>query len=216
MSTSVSHSSTVHQASHRPGRIANCLRWWPVLLPIIALVALACVSNSFAPEKVQRFVGKLKQYSEMPSPMILIAASLLFALQAHRTGSSISAVLCGLSGAFACREIHFAGTHRGIYVAIVVLMIWAYAWRIRLRQTCLLLKKHRQLAWILSAAFCYVLAFLITKRVFKHIPIIPGEKTIHVALEEGIEFLAHTTLLFSCVVGKWQKDSLRLSTNDGK
>ncbi len=91
-------------------------------------------------------------------------------------------------GTFLCREIHFAGTSKGVYIAAIVLLL-------------VLLKNYE--AWqeytktpmfrnlLFLSLFTYVLSQTVARRAWK---IIPGEEFFASATEEYLEFLGHCFL----------------------
>lgn len=191
----------------QPRRLySKCARWWPVLIGPAALVVLVLIAEQFAP-------GVMKVYTEPVSPPLLGVATLVFALRAWRTGNPLCAILTGLALAFTCREIHFAGTHRGIYVALVVLVIWTIHWRKRL---AVAIRDTTHVRWVASSALTYVLSMVVSRRVFsaKHLGMIPNEDIIHITLEEGLELVAHLLLLLSAFMGGWKASPRRGAPGD--
>ena len=172
------------------------IRWWPVLIGPAALVALVFLAEQLDP-------SAMKYYPELISPPLLGIAAALFALRAWRTGNPLCMILTGLAVAFTCREIHFAGTDIGVKVALGVLVVWTVLWRKRLAGA---VGNIAHVRWVAAAALTYALSMVIAKRVFsaKHLGIIPNEDVIHIALEEGLELVAHLLLLLSAVMGGWK------------
>lgn len=102
-------------------------------------------------------------------------------------------ILFALAAAFLCREIHFVGTHKGIYIALTVIAIWATYWRNELFKD---FASSTPLKITFACMFwAYTLAILIQRRAFRHI--IPLEDKLHVPLEEVGENVSHT--IFLCV-----------------
>jgi len=180
-------------------------RWWPTLIGPAALVVWVLIAGRFAPAEV-------KVFSEPISPPLLALAAVIFALRAWRTGNPLCAVLTGLAVAFTCREIHFAGTDTGIYVALAVLAIWTVLWRKRLIAAAANISHSR---WVAASALTYALCRVVEKRVFKaeRLGIIPNEGAIHITLEEGLELVAHLLLLLSAVMGGWKASTRRGESN---
>ena len=171
-------------------------RWWPVLIAPIAVAVWIIIAGLFNH-------GDVKRFSEPISPPILAIAAVIFALRAWRTGNPLCAVLTGLAIAFTCREIHFEGTDVGIKVALSILAVWTIVWRKRL---IIAAGDISHVRWVAAAALTYILCRLIEKRVFSanHLGLIPNEDAIHVAMEEGLELVAHLLLLLSAVMGVWK------------
>jgi hypothetical protein len=103
--------------------------------------------------------------------------------------------------AFFSREIHFAGTSDGVYVAVLAIGIWAWRRRERLVNP---VNTGRFKAWLFAAGWTYFLALLIQRRFFKHVlpePLLAWEQAIHVPMEEWMETVAHTLLLVTVLSG---------------
>lgn len=96
-------------------------------------------------------------------------------------------VLLALAVSFLCREIHFPGTHKGVYVAIAIVGIWAYFRRKQILAefaTSKILK-----IGFFGMAWTYMLAILIQRRAFRHM--LPNEQLLHTPLEEVVENVCH-------------------------
>ena len=96
-----------------------------------------------------------------------------------------------LSGAFFCREWHFAGTSTGVYVVLVLLGFWAFKQR---RLFDKFIGKGRFRIWLFSAFATYLLSQLIARRFFRHL-YLPQEAQLHINLEETVETMAHVMLI---------------------
>ncbi len=96
-----------------------------------------------------------------------------------------------LALAFLCREIHFAGTGKGVYIALVVLLIWG--WRSR-KQLIEGAAQGRLGQWVLATGWTYFLSQFIARRVFRHL-YLPNEDGMHIMLEEAVENMAHIVLI---------------------
>ena len=99
---------------------------------------------------------------------------------------------------FMLREIHFAGTSKGVYVAtaVVGLLVLRLGWRMDWSAAA------RRIDWAMVSALgatfaAYAVALLIQRRVFR---MVPGEERLHVAFEEVCETWAHLCLLASAFV----------------
>lgn len=100
-------------------------------------------------------------------------------------------ILFVLASAFLCREIHFVGTGKGIYIALTFIGIWAMYWRDKLFRD---FASSTPLKLTFACMFwTYTLAILIQRRVFRHI--IPLEDKLHVPLEEVGENVSHIIFL---------------------
>jgi hypothetical protein len=103
---------------------------------------------------------------------------------------------------FLMREIHFRGTSDGVYIATAVigLVVLRLAWQTDWTE------ELPRVDWLMVSALTvtvasYALALLVQRRVFKFIP---GERGMHVALEEVLETGAHAWFLASAFFG-WRK-----------
>lgn len=164
------------------------------LLPVPAIIA----AYHLAGKSLIDAQGKAF-FENLAVPLTLIAA-LLWLLRAAKA-RSIFCLLVGLQAAvFCCREIHFYGTHKGVYYATAVVVAWtaAAAWRYRdrLRPEAV---NWRQISWLAASVAAYAVALMIQRRLFQHIP---GEQTLHVPLEEAAETMAHLLLFIAALMPK--------------
>jgi len=112
-------------------------------------------------------------------------------------------IMLAWSFAFFCREIHFAGTSTGVYIAAVLIAVWAWSWRERLAEP---FRIGDFKTWVLTTGWAYFLTIIIQRRVFKHLPGMPDgfyilENDMHVEAEEFTEVIAHFCLLITCCCG---------------
>jgi hypothetical protein len=170
---------------------------WPILLallPVLLVLAGAVWhwSTISAP-------GCKAFYEPMAVPLTAAAAA-AWLTRAQSLGSRLALVVAVQAAAFCCREIHFVGSTKGVYVVTAVVVVWALAWAWRRRD---LLKPEnvdwRQVSFLVAAVGTYVLAIVIQKRVFRPIP---GEGAVHIALEEATENMAHLLLLLAALIGR--------------
>jgi hypothetical protein len=165
--------------------------WWPLLLGPIAMV-LVYIANGTDTE------GLFSSRTNEGMALILVGTSVvLFALQAIIFRSEFHLFMAVLCAAFFCREWHFYGTSRGIYIALVLLGIWAVIRRVDFAR--IVGNGHLKI-WIVTMMATYLLSQLIARRVFKHIPILPNEAHLHIPLEETMETLAHLTMIVVCII----------------
>ncbi len=133
-----------------------------------------------------------KGLCEVIALWLMGATTALFLLRVILFRMKMDIVLLALAVSFLCREIHFTGTHRGIYYAIAIIGVWTWLWRDKLLEE---VNGKKQLK---VAMFCmcwsYFIAILIQKRVFreKRLPLLPHEDLLHVPLEEVTENFSHT------------------------
>jgi len=171
-----------------PGRLRRMAGWWGVLIPPLALAgvyaARALGSTGLIAKPVQ----------EVAALMLLPAAVAVFAVRWYRTRDRLHLVLTAFSAALLCREIHFPGTHRGIYVAAAVIAVWCFLWRRSLIRRLWGTAKGR---WLTIAAWSYALALLIQRRALRFLP---DEADLHVQLEEVLENVSHFLLLVAALL----------------
>jgi len=167
---------------------------YPLLAGPLAVAASVAASAAW-PERFQ----DLQVWLEKPAPYLVALATAIYAARAARTRNPLHVLLAVLGAALTCREIHFAGTGTGVYVALAALAAWAVLWRKRLREP---LRDYRHVAWVLAAAAAYILSQVIARRAFRFIP---GEHAIHRSLEECAETAAHAVFIVSALVGSWRR-----------
>jgi len=129
--------------------------------------------------------------------LILLSVPLVaFSVQAFAFRSEFQLFMAVLCVAFFCREWHFAGTSKGIYVALGLLAFWAVK-----RKTALeaIIGKGHTNVWVWATFSTYVLSQLIARRVFRYVHL-PREAELHVPLEESVETMAHIMMIVTCVI----------------
>ncbi len=165
-----------------PRTIRAIAAWWPLVLPpvVIAAVWLAHAAGARA--------ALAKPVHEVIALMLLSAAvgAALKGLLVRR--DRVSVLLVVLCVAFLCREIHFAGTDTGFYVAVALIAAWAALWRKDLLAALIGQARGR---WLVITAWAYFLSLLVQRRALR---LLPGEEQVHVQLEEVSENLAHLLL----------------------
>jgi len=184
------------------GRARPGLRpWWPMLIAPAAMAVLAGLGAlGLSRPELKRFLdGPAQSGSEWIAPWLVAAAATIFLLRAAVTRSPLSLILTALSVALLLREIHFEWTHRGVFVMLAAVGLWAAAWRRRLRRP---LRDVRQAAWLAGMLGAYFLAFLISRRAFRFVP---GEGDLHNFLEEGMETVCHVMLIVTSLAGRWRR-----------
>lgn len=164
-------------------------RFWPLLLPPLA-VASVYVLHATGGQAVLN-----KRGLEWAALVILPLAAVAFGYRAARRRDHLSTLLCSLALVFFLREWHFSGTSVGVYVALGVLGVWTWAWRVPVGQT---LSQHpRLLLWLFATTWAYLASQLIARRVFRFLP---DEDILHVEMEEWAEVLAHVMLAVIALV----------------
>ena len=170
------------------------INWWLLLLSPLGIAA-AVVYSRFDPDTFHRFQRLL----EIPAPFLVGLVFVVYAVRAYVTRNPLYILLTALTFSLTMREIHFTGTHKGIYVALVVVGIWTFAWRNRIAEP---LKDWRHTSWLIAALGAYLLSQVIARRAFRGVP---GEQEIHRSLEECAETIAHLMLIVTSLVGNWGK-----------
>lgn len=170
---------------------------WPILLALLPV--LLVIAGDLWGWAAISAPGCKATYELIAVPLTAAAAAAWLS-RACALGSRLALIVAAQAAVFCCREIHFTGTHRGVYVATAVVVVWALTWAWRRRD---LLKPEnvdwRQVSFLVAAVGTYVLAIVIQKRVFK---VIPGERDLHIALEEATETMAHILLVLAALVGR--------------
>lgn len=173
------------------------LSWWPWLLAP-AGVGLLLAANAAGVD-----AGRFQGFVEPFAPLLIAGAVIVYAIKAAYTRNPLLLILTALSLSLFCRECQeyrlFAWAHRGIYVMLAGVAIWALAWRRRIRRP---LRDVRHSSWLLATMWTYLVAFLLYKRVFRFIP---GEEAVHNFLEEGIETVAHLMLVATSLLASLRR-----------
>ncbi len=168
--------------------------WWPMAFaPAAVVVAIVC--SHIWPEWFKTLQNSL----ETPAPYLIAAVAVIYLARSFVTFNPLYMILAALAAALTSREFHFAGTHRGIYIALGVIGAWTVLWRSRIWEP---LADFRHTSWLVAAIVAYVLSQVIARRAFKFIP---GEQVIHRSLEECAETAAHLVFIVTCLVGSWRK-----------
>jgi hypothetical protein len=131
---------------------------------------------------------------EVAALVILPAALLVCGARWLIRRDRLHLVLTASSAALVCREIHFAGTHRGIYAAAGLIALWCVLWRRSLKKFVWRTAKGR---WLTVAIWSYFVAVLVQRRAMKFLP---DEEILHVRMEEVCENVAHLVFLIACLV----------------
>src|SRR5262245_60903617 len=163
--------------------------WWP-LLAVPAVVALGLLARPLG------LPGLLdKRPHELIAPPILCLTVGFCARRAMLDNNLFFAWLTGLAAVFLIREVHFSGSDPVTGVGLLLLAIWA-ALRRRALLDALLAWRHAP--WLYATVLCYLLSQLVARRAFRGLP---GEKGLHVGLEELLETAAHLLFLLTAVLG---------------
>lgn len=197
-------------------------RWWrasdwqPHLAPLwrefvertwfaLAAVALLPVALVIVAERCgwTALGAQGKAAYEHAAVPILAATTIVWIVRAVLQRSRFFVLLAVQALVFTCREIHFQGTHKGVYIATAAVAVWAVTWawthRRRLKAADV---SWVQVSFLLAAATTYLVSIIIQRRWFKWVP---GEPGLHVALEEASETLGHVLFLGAAWVGSWRR-----------
>lgn len=163
------------------------LVYWPFLvlaLPFFLVYGLGAMGY-------ENVVGR--KYNELIAMPLVLVSVLSYGVLALRTRNEFAMVQALLSIGFFCREWHFAGTSKGVYVVVAIVAGWYVC---RRRPLSALIGKTRVEIWLWATCACYILSQVIARRVFGsgHLNLLPMESYYHIALEETTETLAHLML----------------------
>ncbi len=170
------------------------INWW-LLLICPASMGIAVVASRLNPEAFHY----LKAPLEAPAPYMVALVALVYATRSLVTRNPLYILLAALAAAFTFREIHWGWTHKGIYVMLACIGVWAGLWRGRLGGP---LRDWRHTSWLIATFAAYFLSQVIARRAFRFIP---GEHAIHAQLEEWAETTAHLLFMATCLVGSWRR-----------
>ena len=167
--------------------------WWPLLLGPVAVAAVAIASQ------LEWNFDRLDIFLEDIAPFLIAAATAVYWIRAIFTRNPLYIVLTGLTASLLCREIHFDGMDRAIFVLLAVVGVWVLAWWDILKTP--LKRDWRHSSWLIATLATYLLSQLIAKRVFKFVP---GERDIHSKIEEGVETMSHLMMICTALMGSWR------------
>jgi hypothetical protein len=177
------------------------LRWTLLLLPPLAGVVLVVVASR------EHWDALLLKGNHEAIAVPLVGAALGFwALAAwrgrgrgHADATAPAAVAAAvLVFVLLCREIHFAGSD--LLVTFVLLGGGWWAWR-RLPLLRRLLRERVEFQVLVAALWSYVVAEAVAQRAFRGVP---GERELHIPIEELDETVGHLLLLAAAAIAAWQ------------
>ena len=166
----------------------------PLLIPLASIAVAVGVSRIWV-EPFRVF----KPFLEAPAPFMTGLVAAVYATRSLATRNRLAILLTALAAAFTLREIHWDWTHKGIYVMLAGIGLWAAVWHKSLREP---LRDRRHTSWLTATFFAYFFSQLIARRAFRFIP---GEQEIHVPLEEWAEVTAHLMFLVTSLIGSWRR-----------
>ncbi len=164
-------------------------QWWPLLIGPLAMAAV------YVADWIDHESLVSRQTNESLALVLLSIPLVLFLLRAMMLRSELHLFMGLLCLAFFCREWHFAGTSKGIYVALALLGLWAVKRKAVLEAA---LGWGRLRMWLFATAMTYLLSQLIARRVFRYVGL-PREADLHVLLEETVETAAHLMMIVAAV-----------------
>jgi len=183
--------------------------FWPFILWMLPFIAVYSLGHCGLEYLCARTVNE-----QIALPLVLISV-VGYGLIAWYRHNEFSLVMFILSLGFFCREWHFAGTSKGVYVVAAFVGAWLIC---RRKEIGTLIKNTPVEIWLWAAFLCYALAQLIARRVFaeKYLGLLPNEEQYHIPLEETMETMAHLMLAATCLVA-WRQFGPRIdkaSQND--
>ena len=164
------------------------LNWWPLAVPLLGILAV------YLADAMQWNHLIAKQPHETAALVLLSVALLVSTLRLIISRDRLHLVMTVAIAAMLCREIHFAGTHRGIYIAAALVALWCILWH---RSLLKLVRNQPKGRWIVIAAWAYIAALLIQRRACKFLP---DEQRLHVRLEEVLENIAHLFMIILALI----------------
>jgi len=138
----------------------------------------------------------------------------LFLIRSFLYQLEIDYVLLLMSVNFLCREIHFTGTGKAVYIITVFVFVWVIY---RKDQILANIENAKLFQIALTGTFfTYFMAILIQRRVFtpERMPLLPNEQLMHVALEEVMENIAHVYFIFCGISAFFSISNNRLKQPD--
>lgn len=166
-------------------RLIEYLKWWPLLIGPASMI-LVYIAFYFDQLK---FVDKAA--NENIALILLGIAAVNFSLQAVIYKRSFLLFMLCLTIAFFCREWHFPGTGKGIYIALAGLAFWAFKQKNEFEKY---IGNGRFRIWLITTFAAYLFSQLIARRVFRYL-YLPYEDPLHIHLEETAETAAHLMMI---------------------
>ena len=163
--------------------------------PVLIAVGLVYIGHYHGITEAQ-WESVWKNRLELTAIPVLSLTVLLLLISTIRAKKRIDIVFLGVAIAFLCREIHFAGTSTGVYIAVGIVAVLAFLWRDDIIDELKSQNFHKAL--IFSLIWSYFVSIVIQRRAFsaKHLGILPDEQSVHIGLEEMTEDMAHLVFLF--------------------
>jgi len=158
---------------------------WPLLLPV------ACAALTVLAYRMDWTWLLAKANHEVIAPPLLGLTVVLLAAAWWRTRAELLLAVLVVSVAFLCREIHFDGVDRPVYLTLFAVLFWVWRRWPQMRAT---LATWPARCWLVASYSSYVLSQVVARRVFKGLP---DERALHVPVEELVETCAHLLFLYT-------------------
>lgn len=158
------------------------INYWSLLIPLAVTLVLWILIAAGGFKFGRR---GLEDAAIVLSCLFMIAAALRYLISRH----NFFLWGTGLMGLIMCREIHFEGTDPGIYIGLLMLLGIALLKYDKFKDY---LDNPLVINLLLIGFFTYFLSQTIDQRWWKGLP---GERIVHVSLEETLEVLGH------CIIG---------------
>ncbi|MDB5389074.1 MAG: hypothetical protein JWM11_4720 [Planctomycetaceae bacterium] len=170
-------------------QIVAALPLWSKWVPAIALSVLFLAAGPALPWFIGKYAWTGKDFQEVLGPSLLGAAVFVAAFQCLQLWSVCRIWMLSIPATFLCRELHFAGTGTGVYVAIIAIVWFGSVNSTRLRPVwnC----RNVCGCWF-GAACVYALAVSVDSGVWKFLP---NAVWWSVNLEETLESIGHSLIL---------------------
>jgi len=180
-------------SNHKSGIAKTALSCWPFMFIPLAILYVY-VTSYFG------FDWLCAKSFHEPIAFPIVGMSVLsFFWLACKTRNELAIAMTLLNTAFFCREWHFAGTDKGIYIAISLFAGWFIFRREQIEE---MITGKRIKIWLFATAFCYLFSQIIARRVFsqKHLGLLPLEGEYYVSFEETMESMAHILMFITSLI----------------
>jgi len=180
--------------------------WWPMLLAPLDMAVVYLIRDT-------PFGLSLRFLDASVVPMVIAGLAMVAAAAvAWWRRNPLMWLMAALGFFFFLREAHVPGgdatSHlpfikKGVYAGAVLVGVWAYFWRERLRGP---LSDGVVLGWLVATGWTYIASQMIARGAFKFISDVyasNGER-LRTPMEETCETLAHTMLLALAVIVWWR------------
>ena len=131
--------------------------------------------------------------------IITVATVLVFLWRVCVNRNPLEIILLALSIALLCRELHFEGTTKGIYISLIVIVIWCVLWRKKISEVFF---NSPTKSYMIFTLLTYLLSQMIARRAFKGIlPMEAESDVLRTGLEEIMENVGHIMLFITAIKG---------------